>query len=140
MSLVKVVYDALQHCTASAEVKKEGVGAKSVSMDCPYTGEGAELSPGNLLGASVAGCMLLSMGVYAKKRALDLTGTTVDVEVGKVRMPGNYFKSIDIVVNMPQTIPVEERDNLEKAAETCPIKHSLRADVALAVQYQYSNA
>ena len=35
MSLVKVVYDALQHCTASAEVKKEGVGVRSVSMDCP---------------------------------------------------------------------------------------------------------
>ena len=44
---------------------------KSVAMDCPYTGKGEELSPGNLLEAALAGCMLISMGPTATREGIN---------------------------------------------------------------------
>lgn len=49
MSALKTIYDESQHCTAIDQVK-----GKSVAMDCPYTGKGEELSPGNLLEAALS--------------------------------------------------------------------------------------
>lgn len=61
MTQLSTTYDDTQHCTAVDAAK-----AKSVAMDCPYTGKGEELSPGNLLEAALAGCMLMSMGAVAQ--------------------------------------------------------------------------
>ena len=76
MTQVTTIYDGGQHCTASDASK-----GKSVAMDCPYTGKGEELSPGNLLEGALAGCILISMGPTAEREGIDLGGTTVSVEV-----------------------------------------------------------
>jgi uncharacterized OsmC-like protein len=61
MSTLKLTYDGDQHATALREPFQN-----TVAIDCPITAKGDEFSPGNLLGISVAGCMLLSMGAVAK--------------------------------------------------------------------------
>ena len=76
MSKLRVTYDEMQHCTALEDVK-----GKSVAMDCPYTGKGEELSPKELVGAGLAGCMLISMGTLAMRDKLDITDTRVEVDV-----------------------------------------------------------
>ena len=53
MNTLKLAYDGDQHATALKEPHHN-----SVAIDCPYTAKGDEFSPGNLLGISVAGCML----------------------------------------------------------------------------------
>ena len=65
MSTLQMTYDGDQHVTALKEPEH-----KSVAIDCGLTGKGEEMSPGNLLGASVASCMLLSMGALAKRNQL----------------------------------------------------------------------
>jgi hypothetical protein len=49
MSTLRTTYDESQHCIAVDQVK-----GKSGTMDCPYTGKGEELSPGNLLEAALS--------------------------------------------------------------------------------------
>jgi putative redox protein len=132
MTQVTTIYDGGQHCTARDQTK-----GKSVAMDCPYTGKGEELSPGDLLEASLAGCMLISMGSMAGLEGIDLTGTVVLVELLGAPPPKIAYTGIKVDVNMPAGLSAVQRTKLERAAETCPIKHSFKDAIKLSVAYHY---
>jgi len=131
MSTLRVVYDRVQHCTAYQDV----VG-KNVSSDaCPATGgKGEELSPGELVSAGLAGCMLFSMGLVAGRDELDLSGTRVDVNV---TMGADHIEAIDLAFVVPHEFTAHDRAKLERAAAACPIKSSFRKDVSIDVRYKY---
>jgi putative redox protein len=132
MSALKTIYDESQHCTAIDQVK-----GKSVAMDCPYTGKGEELSPGNLLEAALSGCMLMSMGAVAMRDNVDLTNTSVDVELIGTPPPKIGYNAINITLVMPAGLSGQTRQKLERAADTCPIKHSIDSNIPVSVEYRY---
>ena len=127
MSKVRVAYDAEQHCTSL----KESHG-RTVAMDCPHTGKGEEFSPGELVGASLAGCMFLSLGAVAQRNELDVSGARVDVEVS---MAEKRIGKIDLVFAMPAHLSDADRTKLERAAGMCPIKPSFHPDITISVQF-----
>ena len=132
MSNVTTIYDGGQHCTATDVAK-----GKSVAMDCPYTGKGEELSPGNLLEAALAGCLMISMGPTATRERIDLPGATISVDVTGSPPPKIDYSGIKVDVNMPAGLSSIQRTKLERAAETCPIKHSFKDEIELSVAYHY---
>lgn len=134
MTQLKTTYDDIQHCTAV-----DAVRAKSVAMDCPYTGKGEELSPGNLLEAALAGCMLMSMGAVAKRDGIDLTNAVVEVELVGTPPPKIGYSAVNAVVKMPRGIGPGDRGKLERAADACPIKHSLDPNINVSVEYEYDD-
>jgi uncharacterized OsmC-like protein len=103
-------------------------------MDCPYTGKGEEFSPGNLVGTGLAGCMLISMGTLALRDKIDISGTSVDVEM---KQTDKRIESISLVFSMPRSFSPKERLKLERAAGMCPIKNSFHPDVTISVKYDY---
>ena len=129
-----VTYDGEQHCTAV-----EPTAGKTVASDaCPSSGgKGKELSPTDLVGAGVANCMLLSMGVLALKDHLDITGASVEVDISMTDEPVFRIGTIDLIFSMPRNFSAEERLKLERAAGMCPIKHSFHPDIPISVQYIY---
>ncbi len=129
MRKVRVTYDAEQHCTAL----KESHG-KTVAMDCPHTGKGEEFSPGELVGASLAGCMFLSLGAVAQRNELVVSGARADVEVS---MAEKRIGKIDLVFAMPAHLSDADRTKLERAAGMCPIKPSFHPDITISVQFNY---
>jgi uncharacterized OsmC-like protein len=129
MGKISITYDGIQHCTALKEPQ-----GNTVAMDCPYTGKGEEFSPGNLVGAALAGCMLLSMGTLAMRNELDISGTYVDVEVTSSE---KRIKSIDLTINMPRNFSNSDRFKLGRAAGMCPIKSSFHPDIPISVYYKY---
>ena len=132
MSDVSTIYDALQHCTANKESQ-----ARSVSMDCPYTGKGVEFSPTNLVEAALGGCMLLAMGAIATRHEIDLSGARIDVSISATDKPVMRFSEVDVEVHLPLVLSERQRAMLEKAAEGCPFKHSFGADIPVRVRYRY---
>lgn len=132
MTQLRTVYDDQQHCTATAASK-----GKSVAMDCPYTGKGEELSPGELLESALAGCMLLSMGAIAKRNGIDLTETAIDVELIGTPPPKIGYTAVNAVVRMPAGIDAADREKLERASDACPIKHSLDPAIRVSVDFEY---
>ncbi|MCD4784574.1 MAG: OsmC family protein [Candidatus Eremiobacteraeota bacterium] len=106
-------------------------------MDCPYTGRGSEISPKEMLGAGLAGCMLMSMGVPAMRNNWDISGTKVEVDVIPAEPPINRIGTINVNVIMPKNFSKKERLMLEKASKTCPIKHSLHPDIKISVNFIY---
>jgi uncharacterized OsmC-like protein len=117
MSTLKLTYDGDQHATALREPFQN-----TVAIDCPITAKGDEFSPGNLLGISVAGCMLLSMGAVAQRDHLDLSGTVI------------------MVFDIPQDFSAKDRQKLERAAGLCPIKRSFRDETIVTATYNYAVA
>lgn len=132
MSDVSTIYDALQHCTAHKESQ-----ARSVSMDCPYTGKGEEFSPTNLVEAALGGCMLLAMGAIAKRHEIDLSGARIEVSISATDKPVMRFSEVDVEVHLPEVLSERERAMLERASEGCPIKHSFGTDIPVRVRYRY---
>ena len=132
MSNVVTTYDQAQHCTALREPH-----GNRVAMDCPYTGKGEEFSPGELLQAALSGCMLISMGTLAQRAGLDITDTRVHVAIEATDKPTMRYTAIRVVINMPAGLAPRDRTRLERAAGSCPIKHSFDPSIPLTVTYEY---
>jgi uncharacterized OsmC-like protein len=135
MSALRLTYDGDQHATALKEPQH-----KSVAIDCPFTGKGEELSPGNLLGISVAGCMLLSMGALAQRDHLDLSGTVVDIALSETDKPFPHVDSIKLAFNIPREFSATDRQKLERASGLCPIKASFRDETTISVTFDYATS
>ena len=129
MAKVEIVYDEMQHCTA-LRLKNNN----KFSMDCPYTGKGEEFSPGDALGASVAGCILISIGAFSLRHEIDLKNTRVDVET---KVGPKHVEEINIVVNLPKNYSEKMRKAIEKNGDLCPIKHSFIPEVKVNVEYKF---
>ena len=135
MNALQLTYDGDQHATALKEPQH-----KSVAIDCPFTGKGEELSPGNLLGVSVAGCMLLSMGALAKRDNLDLSETVVDIKLSETDKPFPHVDAVTLVFNIPREFSATDRQKLEKASGLCPIKASFRDETKISATFNYAAA
>ena len=63
-----------------------------------------------------------------------MRGTRVDValDLGEDRI-----RSIELEFVMPREFPTSERAKLERAAGSCPIKHSFHPDVRIATRFTY---
>ena len=131
MATLQVTYDGFQHCT----VRKEPQG-KEAAMDCPYTGKGEELSPVNMVGSGLAGCMLISMGTLALRDDIDIQGCRVDIEVEQSE---KRIEGISLVFNMAHRYSDTERIKLERAAGLCPIKSSFHPETSISIEYKYPN-
>jgi uncharacterized OsmC-like protein len=135
MNTLKLTYDGDQHATALKEPFH-----KSVAIDCPLTAKGDEFSPGNLLGISVAGCMLLSMGAVAQRDHLDLRGTVIDMDVTETDKPFPHVDTITLAFNVPRDFSATNRQKMERAAGLCPIKASFRDETTITATYDYAAA
>ena len=135
MNALQLTYDGDQHATALKEPQH-----KSVAIDCPFSGKGEELSPGNLLGVSVAGCMLLSMGALAKRDNLDLSETVVDIKLSETDKPFPHVDAITLEFNIPREFSATDRQKLEKASGLCPIKASFRDETKVSATFNYAAA
>jgi len=133
MSTLTLTYDGDQHATAVKEPHHN-----TVSIDCPFTSKGEEMSPGNLVGIGIAGCMLLSMGALAQRDNLDLRGTVIDIELTETDKPFAHIDTITLVFNVPQDFSAEERQKLERAAGVCPIKASFREETVITATFNYA--
>lgn len=132
MSQVTTVYDASQHCKTTKVPQN-----LNVEMDCPYTGKGEKFSPGDLLESALAGCMLISMGTLAMRNNIDISGTTIAVDIEATIEPVMRYIGITVNVEMARNIAEKDRIKLERAAETCPIKHSFKSEIPVTVNYNY---
>jgi len=135
MNTVKLTYDSDHHVTAIMEPQHKIVG-----VDCPYTGDGAEFSPANLLSISLGSCMLLSIGAVAQRAKLDLSGTTVSVRFKEEAKPFPHVSSIHYVVDIPRQFSAVDMRRIENAADLCPIKTNIGDNTEIKVEFTYAEA
>ncbi|MBS0605753.1 MAG: OsmC family protein [Verrucomicrobia bacterium] len=102
-----------------------------ITTDAPKDnqGLGRVFSPTDLLAAALGSCVLTLMGIIARKRNIDIKGTKLTVVKEMQSAPFRRIGRLSVQVYCPYTFSPEITDQLIKAAQTCPVKHSLHPDI-----------
>lgn len=102
-------------------------GGHDLRVDEPIDRDGTDTGPRptQLLGASLAGCIAITVEMYAKRKGWDVGQVEVDVEVG---YEGPVPTSFEVGVKLPSELDEEQRRRLLKIATKCPVHKILAGE------------
>ena len=119
-------YEGGLHCSAV-----HGPSQSVIETDAPVDnqGRGERFSPTDLVGTSLASCVLTTMAIVGKRHEVELAGSTARVRKHMTAEPPRRIArlEVDIEVALPGDHP--KRALLEAAAAGCPVRRSLHPDV-----------
>lgn len=96
-------------------------------------GENAGPMPLELLGASLGTCVALYVQQFCQTRGLAYEGMRVEVQQHGAQNPSRVGL-FDIRVVLPQAVPEQYREMLERVARSCPAHGTLAHGAEIAVQ------
>ena len=102
-------------------------GGHTVRVDEPAEAGGADSgpSPTRLLGASLAGCIAITVEMYAQRKGWDVGAVEVDVEVG---YDGPVPTNFEVGLKLPAELDSEQRRRLLVIATKCPVHKILAGE------------
>jgi putative redox protein len=129
-------YEGELRCSAT-----HGPSRDTLTTDAPVDngGKGAAFSPTDLVATALGTCMVTIMGLVAERGGLDLNGTRVRVVKDMASDPVRRIGALAVTVTLPpgRKFSAADREKLERAARTCPVKQSLHPDVNVRVEFVY---
>ncbi|MBM3445080.1 MAG: OsmC family protein [Bacteroidetes bacterium] len=112
----------------------------NIETDAPIDnhGKGERFSPTDLIGTSLAACMLTTMSIRAKELEPRLRNVFTETEKIMSAAP-RRISGINIKFHWPtdQTFTEEEKKLLEEIAWSCPVKESIHPDIKLQVHFNW---
>jgi putative redox protein len=102
-------------------------GNHRLRVDEPPAQGGADTGPRptQLLGASLAGCIAITVEMYAERKGWDVGELEVDVEMGYEGLVPNSF---EVGVKLPPALDDEQRRRLLVIATKCPVHKVLAGE------------
>jgi putative redox protein len=121
-------------------VSRHGPSGTELFTDPPKDnhGRGESFSPTDLVATALGSCMLSIMAIVAQKQNWDLTGARVRVEKHMVQEPVRRIGKLVVEFTLPESLGSSARTQLEEAARSCPVCHSLHPDVLRQVEFRYA--
>jgi putative redox protein len=107
-------------------------GSHDLRVDEPAHQGGTDTGPRptELLGASLAGCIAITIEMYAGRKGWDLGPVEVSVEVG---YEGPVPTSFEVGVKLPGELDEEQRRRLLVVATKCPVHKVLAGEAHVSV-------
>lgn len=100
-------------------------------------GKGESFSPTDLCAASLAGCMMTIMGLYAQNAGIDVIGTEIEITKVMAADP-RRIGEIVVIFHMPdREYTDKDKKALERAAHTCPVHYSLSENTVQTIQFDW---
>jgi putative redox protein len=93
-----------------------------------HGGDDTGPSPQELLAASLASCVAITMEMYAKRKGWDVAGTRVDVEYRPAER--GHPTTFGLVMKLPAHLSDEQAQKLAVIAAKCPVHRTLEGEVA----------
>lgn len=87
-----------------------------------FGGIGEHVSPGELLAATVASCMLSMMGLAGRKHGFSAAGITV---AAACEEKGGAITAINFDITLPAGLTDTQREALHRAAANCPVGNAI---------------
>ena len=119
-----------------------GPSEKTLLTDAPVDncGRGESFSPTDLVATALGTCIVTTMGIFAQRHGIDLSGAKVTVQKEMTSVPTRRIARLasELILPLPPTHP--HREALERAALTCPVHQSLHPDVEKPVSFVWSGA
>ena len=107
-------------------------GSHDLRVDEPADHGGTDTGPRptELLGASLAGCIAITIEMYAGRKGWEVGAVEVDVEVG---YEGPVPTSFEVGVKLPGELDEEQRRRLLVVATKCPVHKVLAGEAHVMV-------
>jgi putative redox protein len=108
------------------------VDGHTVRVDEPPEagGEGSGPRPTTLLGASLAGCIAITVEMYAERKGWDVGQLEVDVEMSYEGVVPNSF---EVGLKLPKHLDAEQKRRLLVIATKCPVHKVLAGEARVHV-------
>lgn len=134
MSRITVHYTGDYHCRAV-----HGPSGAVLTTDLPPDngGKGEFFSPTDLIGTSLATCILTIMAKVAERMEVDLNGVECEVVKEMIADPERRIRALRTVFRMPAGLEPKQRKILERTALTCPVHRSLGDRIDLDFEFRY---
>jgi putative redox protein len=128
-----IEYQGELHCVAT-----HGPSGRTLETDAPKDneGRGESFSPTDLVGVALGTCMATIMGIYARRKSIDLRGMKIEVTKEMSQAPPRRIARLAVEIWLPPSLPRDPA--LEHAALTCPVHHSLHPDVDKPVVFHWA--
>jgi putative redox protein len=112
-----------------------------VYTDVPqaYGGKGQEFSPTDLFAASLGSCVLSMMGIQAKKLGFSFEGVKAMVTKNQGVIPGGIGEIL-VHIYCPRVPEAALKEKLEKAANHCPIHHSIDSKIQQEIVFHWGQS
>lgn len=125
---MELVYEGGLHTTAT-----HGPSGAAVATDAPVDnqGKGESFSPTDLLGASLASCMLTTMAIVGEREGWRIDGARARVEKHMQLEPRRRVGRLVVELTMPPGLPEAARDRLDDTARGCPVALSIHPDLVV---------
>jgi putative redox protein len=125
---VKVVARRRQGYVHDVEIE----GRHTVVVDEPELAGGTDRgpSPTRLVAAGLAGCVAVTMEMYAQRKGWDVGAVEVEVDVS---YEGHAPRSFDVTLRLPAGLSEEQKERLTAIARRCPVHRVLAGETQVSV-------
>jgi putative redox protein len=108
-------------------------GGHELTVDEPAEKGGTDTGPRptQLLGSSLAGCIAITMEMYADRKGWDIGAVEVEVEMG---YDGPVPNSFEVTVRLAAELDAEQRRRLLVIATKCPVHKVLAGEAMVNVR------
>lgn len=115
------------------------VDGHAVRVDEPPEagGEGSGPRPTTMLGASLAGCIAITVEMYANRKGWDVGPVEVDVEMS---YEGPVPTGFEVGLKLPDHLDAEQKRRLLVIATKCPVHKVLAGEAHVNVVERLGNA
>ncbi len=133
MTSISCRYDGGLRCSAN-----HGPSGSLLDTDAPLDnqGKGECFSPTDLLAASLATCILTIMGIVAERHGWPLEGAGARVEKTMTASGPRKVEQLEVWVTLPANLSEGQRQQLQRAAEACPVKRTLDGAVTMVMHWE----
>lgn len=111
-----------------------------LATDAPVDneGRGESFSPTDLVATALGTCMATTMGIYARRKEIDLRGMKIVVQK-EMTPPPRKIARLSVAITLPIPASVDLHRTLEKTALTCPVYQCLHPDVEKPVTFHWAD-
>ncbi len=136
MVTISMLYEGDLHCQATHEPS-----GSMLATDAPKDnqGKGESFSPTDLVATALGTCMLTVMGIAARTLHVDISGARASVQKRMAAAPTRRIAELHVELHMPVGCNDSQKKALEKAAYSCPVHHSLHADIAVPITFVWAD-
>ncbi len=134
MATIEITYKDQSCCEAIHAASGQRLKASVGPVD---TAAGATFTPTDLLATAFGISLAIQLGQAAESELLDLKGMKIGVTKEMTDGPTRRIGRLCALIEMPIQLTSGTKAAFQRAARTCPIKESLRAEIETAVQFVY---
>ena len=100
-------------------------------------GKGESFSPTDLVATALGSCITTTMGLYAKRNGISIDGAKASVIKHMSSQPVRRISKLEVAVELPLPGNHPHRAALENAAQNCPVKKSLSAEMEIPITFAW---